>query len=213
MKIVGLCALALIGAVTEAEAYDDPAVAVCEFAWAQGADLAQAGIKRVATDISGDTVRLTYEQSVLNTKPKTIDQTCQFEADMRGDLKLKFESAPRVLECNEIVEKAKAAILQFGAQSTEARAFMQPVTDCQPVLKSALEIEQDRLRNVSFPLLMMGIYPINPKDTELNVPTDRAKYQAECDTKQAERDKGGTGDQLTIELRGCRDAGYLPTAP
>lgn len=209
MKALVLCALPLLVMSLPAAAYDDPAVAVCEFSWAKGEDLAQAGIRRVGAVIAGDTVTLSYEQSVLNTKPQTSDQICHFDADIRGELSLRFDRSARVDECSEITDRVKAAILQFGSKSAEARAFVTPLTDCQPILKAAYDLEMDRLKTISLPLLMMGIYPIKPENTELNVPVDRAKFQADCNAKQADQDKGVIGDELTIHLRACKDAGYL----
>lgn len=214
MKALVLCALFMSAATGTASAFDDPAVAVCEYSWTRGADLAQAGIRRVSEDISGDTVTLTYEQSVLNTKPQVTEQICHFQADMRGELTLKFEPYAGSVDCLDVTSRAKAAILQFGSQSTEAQAFAKPLNDCLPVLQAANDLEADRLSNVSLPLLMMGIYPIKPESSELVVPIDRAKFQADCDAKQADRDKGvvqsDSGDRLAIDLRACKDAGYLP---
>jgi hypothetical protein len=69
---------------SNATAYDDPAVVVCEqLAKAEYPKNAKYERKSVAMDAA--VVTLQYEITILTTKPKTATKTCRFLLDRRNN--------------------------------------------------------------------------------------------------------------------------------
>ena len=53
-------------------AYDDPAIAVCEFTKTRGKPVDESLYKRISAKIVGRTVTIEYERSPLNTAPQSF---------------------------------------------------------------------------------------------------------------------------------------------
>ncbi|PBB64239.1 hypothetical protein CK228_34095 [Mesorhizobium sp. WSM4312] len=211
MKAV-LTLATFVASCTAALAYDDPAVAVCEYSWARGADLSAGGYTRTDAKMAGDTVTLTYDYSVLNTSPKPFVQTCRFEADIDGGLLLATDRSPELQACYDLAEQKNPIIEKYGPNSKEVRDLSGQLTECRPLLQAESDKQNDILTNVAFPLLSMGLYPINPKDTALIATIDRAKFQKECDGKRAGlaelAGRQEVDDSLRFEVEHCSRAGF-----
>lgn len=212
MRNRAFVAVAAVLATAPAFAYDDPAVAVCEYSWARGADVSHGGYARTDAKIAGDTVTLTYDHSVLNTAPKTFVQTCRFEADIDGDLLLATDRSPELQACDDLADQKKPTIEKYGPNSQEVRNLSGQLAECLPLLQAESDKQNEILMNVSFPLLSMGLYPIKPQDTALAVEIDRAKFQKQCDGKRAAlaelTARQETDDSLALEIKHCAAASF-----
>ncbi|WP_143750654.1 hypothetical protein [Mesorhizobium sp. WSM4312] len=162
--------------------------------------------------MAGDTVTLTYDYSVLNTSPKPFVQTCRFEADIDGGLLLATDRSPELQACYDLAEQKNPIIEKYGPNSKEVRDLSGQLTECRPLLQAESDKQNDILTNVAFPLLSMGLYPINPKDTALIATIDRAKFQKECDGKRAGlaelAGRQEVDDSLRFEVEHCSRAGF-----
>jgi hypothetical protein len=149
-------------------AYDDPAVAVCQFVAFGGRDPAKDGFERVAAKIDGSDVILTFGKSVLNTKPKLTEMTCRFEAGA-GGIRLAGPSFPdEVKACIQVLDEAPTKLYDMGTANKLYPAYKAKVDACQQTAGRAY-VELTGFRDVERLLVGLGIYPIDPADTEMRM--------------------------------------------
>jgi hypothetical protein len=81
-----------LASASPALAYDDPAVAVCEWFVKDHSLDSDANYIRNSAAVEGSTVVLKFSTAPRNTKPKVQDYTCIFQRDEQGQFILKPES-------------------------------------------------------------------------------------------------------------------------
>jgi hypothetical protein len=149
-------------------AYDDPAVAVCQFAAFGGRDPAKDGFERVDAKIDGPDVFLAFAKSVLNTKPKLTEMSCRFESGA-GGIRLVGPSFPEeIRECVAVLDEAPTKLYSLGTANKLYPAYKAKVEACLETAGGA-QAELSAFRDVERLLTALGIYPIDPADTELRL--------------------------------------------
>ena len=149
-----------------AAAYDDPAVAVCQFVAFAGRDPAKDGFERVAAKIDRSEVILTFGKSVLNTKPKLTDVTCRFESGTGGIRLVGPHFPDDVQSCIAILDEAPTKLYDMGTANKLYPAYKAKVEACEERAGTAL-VELSAFRDAERLLSGLGIYPIDPADTEI----------------------------------------------
>ena len=149
-------------------AYDDPAVAVCQFAAFGGRDPAKDGFDRVAAEIDGSNVILTFGKSVLNTKPKLTEMSCRFEFGAGGIRLVGPHFPDEVRACIAILDEAPTKLYNMGTANKLYPAYKAKVETCEEQAGTAL-IELSAFRDIERLLTGLGIYPIDPSDTEMRL--------------------------------------------
>jgi hypothetical protein len=141
-------------------AYDDTAVAVCEYSRFQGQ--MPSWYERVDEEIKGVTVRLRYERSPLNTKPKTEEYECNFKL-RDGKFEMAVTYPGEILQCEEISRK-----LSNEGLDVDQRVALQTQADaCTKMYEQFAFSTRKWKETIGTPLVEMGIYPIDPADTAL----------------------------------------------
>jgi hypothetical protein len=148
---------------SSAWAYDDPAVAVCQFSRFHGHDLTSLGYTRTTAEISLETVILTFEKSVLNTKPKPERTECQF-AFRDGKFHIVNLWQLKADACNALERRAT---LDEQGLIGDRDAWEKASGDCLQLYDKPPITAEGWEEEVVRPLTEMGIYPIDPKDTEM----------------------------------------------
>jgi hypothetical protein len=142
-------------------AYDDTAVAVCEYSRFQGQ--MPSWYERVDEEIKGVTVRLRYERSPLNTKPKTEEFECSFEL-RDGKFEVAATYPAEVLQCEDISRK-----LASEGLDVDQRVALQSQADACGKIYEQVTLRSMKWREtIGEPLSEMGVYPIDPADTALS---------------------------------------------
>jgi hypothetical protein len=144
-------------------AYDDPAVAVCEYAKFRGEDPIKTGFTRTGAYIDGHKVTLDYERSVLNIKPKRSRWECEFKIE-DGMFHLEIKTS----KLDERCRGHKIALSQVGLDFDE-RVKRHGVYDAVCASQAQIAIQNPAVwRNeIEGPLTRLDVYPILPADTEL----------------------------------------------
>jgi hypothetical protein len=167
----GFFCLSMMVAVSwplQALAYDDPAVAVCQFVAFGGRDPAKDGFERVAAEIDGSDVILTFGKSVLNTKPKLTEMSCQFESGA-GGIRLAGPSfSDEVQSCIAVLDEAPTKLYDMGTANKLYPAYKAKVEACEQIAGAAF-VELNAFRDIERLLTGLGIYPIDPVDTEMRL--------------------------------------------
>lgn len=141
----------------KAAAFDDPAVAVCE--WVVKNYDGTPGIesyKRISASVDHREVHLEFETSALNTAPVRATRDCAFR--LQNDGFVFDDPPPSPANCDAELAAYKKS---WAPQVSEA------LEDC----RQRLEAELDRLSRIlafrDFPLIQTGIYPIPAERTKL----------------------------------------------
>ena len=112
-------------------AYDDAAVAVCQFVAFGGRDPSKDGFERIGAKIDGSDVLLTFGKSVLNTKPKPTEMSCRFEPGA-GGIRLAGPSlSGEVKSCIAVLDEAPTKLYDMGTANKLYPAYKAKVDDCE----------------------------------------------------------------------------------
>lgn len=169
-KFFLVIATAMLGAscsTASTKAFDDPAVAACEFTLIKGRYIPAPAYERINAMISGTTVTIRYRTSVLNTAPRERELVCHFALDTAGRFGLVAPVDAAAQACGEnlpaLIERAKKAV----RNSSEYHAVKSEMERCLPIMKADAANQANYLREVALPLTQSGIYPVAPEDTAL----------------------------------------------
>lgn len=160
--------IALMSVSSSVAAYDDPAVVVCE-QLAKAEFPKDAKFERRSAVISGASVTIEYEVTILTTKPKTGTQVCRFTLDRqtkRYSVTLlplrssKFEAA-----CDVLLKQPLWPDRNEGLDQAEERLKMrsQKAGKCASYFR---ELSRT-LKAINAILYPTGLYPIPAADTKL----------------------------------------------
>ena len=167
----GFCCVSMMVAILwplPATAYDDPTVAVCQFVAFGGRDPSKDGFERVEAKIDGLDVLLTFGKSVLNTKPKLTEMSCRFEPGA-GGIRLAGPSFPDdVKSCISVLDEAPTRLYDMGTANKLYPAYKARVEACEQIAGPAF-VELNAFRDVERLLMGLGIYPIDPADTDMRL--------------------------------------------
>lgn len=156
--------LASLASFPVAAAYDDPAVAVCQFTKFHGQDPSATGYRRTSAKIDGQKVFIELERSTLNTAPRREMLECWFrERDGYFHIVDPIEEKKRY--CTFIENAAGYS----GASEDAQRLWEQQQSACF-ALYSEPEVPYYEFERLTIePLLGTGIYPISIVDTQMRV--------------------------------------------
>ena len=195
--------------------YDDPAVAVCEFSHTLGADIAADGFKRVSANIDGASVILTYERSILNTKPKRTTIHCQFEALPGNRFGLTVPVTSKERACIRIVKRGRVRMKQLGTAARDYPSVKAKVEACETIANPAL-VQGMAIKLVETQLAKLGIYPISAADTDLRAGAadiDRDWHAQTCADALEDLSDYTEGmepkDELVGVITGCLEGGLV----
>ena len=163
--VAALAVVVAINSPRAAKAFDDPAVAACEWMTQHYDVLPAQEYRRVSASLSGNTVKLTYQVAALNTAPEAHTKICRFERQGKSIL---FERPKPPAGCDKVREDATAAVA-FPRTDPRRGAIAVALQDCMDKLQAALNQSLAQISN-EFPLMETGIYPIDPAKTALVVP-------------------------------------------
>lgn len=154
-------------ATAQEPSYDDPAVAICELVLKDSLPR-EAAFRRLSAKVEGFNAIISYEFSVLNTRPKIQEHTCRFTKNDEGLFHL-IRLNPARTDCNVEVA-AFQATQNWRAPSSfqEAERARNDLRRCNAQLERD-EQAASEIASRELPLLETGIYPIAPQDTELAV--------------------------------------------
>lgn len=148
----------------QAQQYDDPAVALCEY-YRFGGNAVPQAYKRVGSKIEGLIVTLSYEYSVLNIKPRIEDISCTFQLGEDGRFEFPQPHAAEALECTDKVE-ALDGVKKPVPGSPEALALVDELQNCLKVMTGFEAAAREHIKILMTPILA-EVYPIRPEDTAL----------------------------------------------
>ena len=147
-------------------AYDDPAVAVCEFTRLRGRTPAPSDYTRQSAVVDGLVATITYTTSPLNTRPKEHEYSCRFKASEDGRFVLDREFTKRTVECTETMKKMSEELSEETPQ--ERRDEMRKtVEECKKIIADERDAAFRTLIDEDLALTFIGVYPIEPDQTEL----------------------------------------------
>lgn len=147
--------------MASSQAYDDPAFAICEFSRFGWDGPQKRGMERVEARIDGQSVFLTYEQSILGLKPRTRKLSCTYAYGDNG-----FELRVRRPEQAEACDIALGALSKAGLDIDQRIKLEQAAAECRAVLESEKQ-ENHRLQQKLGDLISEGVYPIRQNETGL----------------------------------------------
>lgn len=175
-------ALALIAPANLALAYDDPAIAVCEYHLKNWA-LPKSGVmpktidyKRTDAKISGDAVTIFYTTAALGTAPRPDSHNCKFEL-VKNKFRLSNDKHQQAPQCKKFTDdaKMKAMLVKFTDMPEPSKrlkaieAFQAEMKTCQKILNRNLAKFIKYGTTISLPLAQLRIYPIKPDETDLAI--------------------------------------------
>ena len=143
-------------------AYDDPAVAVCQYTKFRGEDPAATGYQRSSVAIHGAGVSITFGRSVLGTKPKMEIVTCNFT--FADDYFYILNT--RRIEANRCDTLEKAASSD-GSTADERIEWEMNQASCFALYSDSYPSEDRWSKEVLAPLTELGVYPIPAAETGL----------------------------------------------
>lgn len=153
--IVTAVALLMPHAPTADAQWDDPAVAACEWL-AQRQDVLPAqNYQRISAKIDGNSVVLAFHVSALNTAPEKMEKICSFEM-----------SGSHIVFVREKAGDCDTELAAYRkAFNWETRA---PLQECSDRMTAVLHRLESQIVT-ELPLVMTGIYPIDPTKTKLQI--------------------------------------------
>lgn len=154
---------------SNAQEYDDPAIAACEFILLQGKE-APTGYERTSAEIAGLNVTIRYTVQVLNVQPRSKEHTCEYELRPDGSFAPKLPTQPAaVTACNVKIDGFK--LEEFETLSSTERAKVKAeVEACQATLADYMTSTLKLLTDVYLPLETMELMTISRSDTDLTAP-------------------------------------------
>ena len=170
-SLYAICAAVTIWGSQSAYAYDDPAVAVCEYTRFHGLSPTKLGYSRTKAEVDGSLVNLIYEKSVLNTAPRKTPLTCAFRKTGDGRFVLKRSSDvnpedEQVKRCRDIVTEGQKQIDQGKLDISDTAIVRTRMSMCDRTL--GIDPNADAMLNqIDQDLEYLGIYPISQSDTLL----------------------------------------------
>ena len=160
--VLAACLISLAGVViwgrshiTET-AWDDPAVASCEWLALREDVYPAQEYRRVDALIEGNRVSLTFTVEALNTKPELQTKICEFE--LNGTTVL-FARPKSNVNCD-----AELAAVRAGGQSAILRKRLEA---CKNEMEQHLSVLLGQLKT-ELPLTLTGVYPIAREKTKLS---------------------------------------------
>lgn len=160
-----LLAISAASAVaSENEAYDDPAVAICEYDLHEGRTPPET-YSRESSEIEGKTVTIRYSIQVLNMKPKQDQFTCDFILNESGYL-IWGPLTEEAGYCLEHIPALREELKGYKPGSSRYADIHIQIDRCVSVLEPIRDREMKRARYM-VRLLNAGVYPIDPKETKL----------------------------------------------
>jgi len=183
---------------SQALAYDDPAVAVCEYSRFQGADIETAGRKRTKVHLNTGEVRIAYDFAPLNTEPVTEELVCKFKVDVSGEIVFDREIPAAAETCIFLADRVQKSGQQPGD--------LEKLQQCMVILQESADLENKFLKQVTLPLIMMGLYPIKPDRTKLQVVKSEPEIEARCVSARDELAKNPDDAFASAILRQCASA-------
>lgn len=165
--IFALLAVAIVACMPVAatsQGFDDPVFAICEFSRFGWDGPQKRGMVRTDAKINGQTVVLSYEQSVLNMRPRQRKVVCEY-ALINGAFELRVPRSADADSC----EAALAELSRSGLEIDQRIKLEKAAAPCRDVIE-AEKRQNEILANSLRDLAREGVYPIQPADTEMVSP-------------------------------------------
>jgi hypothetical protein len=144
------------GHVPTESAWDDPAIASCEWLAQQEDVFPAQEYRRVSASIEGSRVLLAFTVEALHTKPEPLTKICEFELN---DTTVLFARPKSAANCD-----AEVAAVKAGQRS---QALKVQLDTCIDRMKQHLDALLSQLQT-ELPLALTGVYPIDRAKTRLS---------------------------------------------